>query len=423
MFLFIALYVILVIIRPQDYPALVDSMPFPLMPSMLALGLLGWLISTRKRFDAPQYLLLLLFLLVVMLSKVVNGWPGGAIEQLGQFGPVVVAYVLLANATTTLVQVRRMMAVFALCATVLALHGVQQVMTGVSWTGVEFSQGSRIQYVGIFNDPNDLGLLFVMCLPMAGYLSGRGGMLGLRRLFWLAVAALLVYAIVLTDSRGTMLAAALVVGLYVWRRFNLFAAATVGAIGLAVLMAIPSRLQEIDASESSAAGRVDAWYEGFLMFFSRPILGIGAGNFADYNTITAHNSFVLVLAETGIVGFTLWFAFVGYGFLMMGAVLRYRPELADAAAERAWRDERAIAATLLLAQSGFFFAAFFLSRSYVVLLYLLAALALGYYSGACDRYPGLPRFHLSEDFWRWGVRALLAVIGLYVLVRILLVTA
>ena len=159
------------------------------------------------------------------------------------------------------------------------------------------------------------------------------------------------------------------------------------------------------------------------MFFSRPILGIGAGNFADYNVITAHNSFVLVLAETGIVGFTLWFAFVGYGFLMMGALLRYRPELADAAAQRAWRDERAIAATLLLAQSGFFFAAFFLSRSYVVLLYLLAALVLGYYSGACDRYPGLPRFHLSEDFWRWGVRALIAVVGLYVLVRVLLVTA
>jgi hypothetical protein len=57
------------------------------------------------------------------------------------------------------------------------------LLLGVGWTGMGMIQDGRIQYVGIFNDPNDLALLFVMVLPMALYLSSRGGWFGLKRLF------------------------------------------------------------------------------------------------------------------------------------------------------------------------------------------------------------------------------------------------
>ena len=420
MFLLILLYIVLTLVRPQDYPELVDAFAFPLMPSLLALALLAWLFSPNKRLDAPQYPLLATFLLAMMLSVAANGWWGGAVDQFTRFAPVVIAFVLVANAVTSVARVRIVMAVLAGCAAVLALHGVEQAKVGVGWTGMTLSQSTRIQYVGIFEDPNDLGMLFVTCLPLAAYLSSRGGLAGLRRLFWLAVLGLLAYGIVLTDSRGSLLAAAAVLGVYAWLRFGKFAAALCGAAGVAVMVSIPSRLQQIDAAESSAAGRVDAWYQGFQMFLSNPLFGIGAGGFDDHHYLTAHNSFVLVLAETGIVGFTIWLAFVGYGFLMTVAVLRHRPELADAAAAAAWKEERALAMALMLAQLGFYFCAFFLSRSYVVLLYLLAALVLGYYTGARQRHPALPAFGLGADLWRWGVRSALAVVALYLVTRILL---
>ena len=44
------------------------------------------------------------------------------------------------------------------------------------------------------------------------------------------------------------------------------------------------------------------------MFKSAPVFGIGFNGFTDQYEITAHNSFVLCLAELGILGSTLWMA-------------------------------------------------------------------------------------------------------------------
>jgi putative inorganic carbon (HCO3(-)) transporter len=421
-FLFIQLYLILVLIRPQDYPQWADAISIPVLPTVLAIALVSWLLSRGKSLSAPQYPLLAAFLVVLMLSKAVNGWFGGMLEQLQLFGPILVAFLLLAHATTTVRRVTITMTVFALCAAVLAVHGIEQAQLGVGWTGETLSQGTRIQYVGIFNDPNDLGLLFVICTPMAFYLSSRGGLLGLRRLFWLAVAAALLWGIFLTNSRGAFVAVALLVAVYVWRRRGLFSAAVLGSCFLVAMMMLPSRMQELDVDEESAFGRIDAWYEGLQMFSGHPIFGVGAGNFTEINPLTAHNSFVLVLAETGIIGYTLWFIFVCYGFRMTMAVLRHEPEPADADTP-AWKTERSLATTLLVAQAGFYAAAFFLSRSYVILLYLLTALVLGWYTGARERWPTLPNFELSRDLIRWPLLTLASVVALYVIVKLLMMTA
>ena len=171
MFFFLLVYLILVLIRPQDYPAVAESPGPPLQSIALVLAAGLWVFSQRKSFNQPQYLLIPIFLFIAMVSKVVNGWAGGALFVFFVFAPVLLAYVLLANAVDTRKRMQVTMGVFIVCASVLAVHGIDQASTGIGWTGVELSQGTRIQYVGIFNDPNDLGLLFVMCLPMAFYLS------------------------------------------------------------------------------------------------------------------------------------------------------------------------------------------------------------------------------------------------------------
>jgi hypothetical protein len=200
-------------------------------------------------------------------------------------------------------------------------------------------------------------------------------------------------------------------------------AGMLGVAGLAAKKLLSSRMDELDAGEESAAGRVDAWYSGLEMFRENPLFGVGPGNFTEYNELTAHNSFVLVLAETGFVGFVLWLAFVSYGFLMMLKIVRHqRPKDADPAVEAAWTTERQMALALLLSLCGMFAAAFFLSRSYMVVLYLIAALVAGHYVGARRRWPELPAYRLSEGGWRWVPAGACSVFALFVLVAVLLRT-
>ncbi|KRF02131.1 O-antigen polymerase [Frateuria sp. Soil773] len=423
MFPLILLYLVLTIVRPQDYlPGLAGV---PLLPAVLGLAFACWLGAGARRLAAPQFLILPAFLLVLMLSQATNGWTGGALDQLAKFGPAVAAFFVLAACCTSARRVVVTMAVFVLCSMVLAVHGVEQARTGMGWTGVPIGDDGRIQYVGIFNDPNDLGLLFAATVPMAVFLGARSH--GAARLFWRAGALLLLYGTYLTNSRGAMLAVLVVAGVYVWHRRGALAAGTLGVAGLACMKLLSSRMQELDAGEESASGRVDAWYSGLHMFSSHPLFGVGAGNFTEYNELTAHNSFVLVLAETGFVGFMLWLAFVGYSFWMMLALLRHAPAPGPEQAQEspqaaAWREDRAIALALLLSLCGLFAAAFFLSRSYMIVLYLLTAVVAGHYIGAQQRHPALPSFRLSADWWRWVPATVGGIAGLYVLVAVLLRT-
>lgn len=445
MFLAVLVYLVLVLIRPQDYPALVDSISLPLLPIALVIAAIAWLFSVRKRFDAPQFPLLLLFFVVMMASNAANGWFGGALVQFNKFAPVVLAFIVFANVIHDRRRMIVTMAVFAFCAAVLALHGIEQSKLGVGWTGIGMSQETRIQYVGIFNDPNDLGLLFVTCLPMAFYLASRGGV---ARILWWAVIVALCYGIFLTNSRGTLVATLGLLGIYLaWRRGPVMGG-IMGAVALVALMAMPSRMNELDVTEDSAMGRVESWYEGLQMFRENPVLGVGADLYSDHYPLTAHNSFVLVLAETGIIGFTIWLAFVGYCFRMMLVAIRTPPHhladgpesggahedggngseaaFADAGPEfeaevADWHEDHAIALTLLLSLCGFFIAAFFLSRSYIVVLYLLAALVVAHYTAMRSRNRELPAFGLHNDLLRWPIVSVAGVVGLYVMVKVLLV--
>jgi O-antigen ligase len=217
---------------------------------------------------------------------------------------------------------------------------------------------------------------------------------------------------------------------YVWQKRGLVTAGVLAVGALAGLMAMPSRMQELDSSEASAAGRIDSWYEGIQMFISDPLFGVGAGGYTDVNPLTAHNSFVLVLAEMGIIGFTIWLAIAGYSFRMTLQVLKrgdevmddVPAEVPDEVVVAGWRDDRALTLTLLLSLVGYFVSAFFLSRSYVIILYLLVALIVANYVRMRETYPSLPAYSLDKDLVRWPVYAVLWVIGLYIMVKVLLAT-
>ncbi len=59
-------------------------------------------------------------------------------------------------------------------------------------------------------------------------------------------------------------------------------------------------------------GRVAAWITGLEIFKTHPLLGVGINQFGDYNETgnTAHNSYVLCLAEIGLVGYVCWMGMI-----------------------------------------------------------------------------------------------------------------
>ncbi len=423
MMLFLLIWLALVLIRPQEWPQFAD-LGIPILPIAMLASLAAWALGREKRpFDQPAYVLFPAFIVVGMLSMVFNGWAGGALTRFLEFLPSLIAMVLVAQASHSPKNLARIMVVVCLCALVLAIHGIEQAKLGEGWTGMPTVQDGRIQYVGIFSDPNDLAMLFVMAIPMTLLLAGRGGMLGLRRLFWWLLAGILLYGVYLTDSRGAFLAVMAMAGVWIWRKRGLIVAGTLGAAGMAVLMMLPTRMQELDASESSAYGRIETWYDGIQMFISYPIFGVGVNNFTDHTYLTAHNSFVLVLAETGIVGYTVWLALVVYCVLMPIMVLRLPADLGNDEYQPLWTQERKVAMTLLIAQVGFFACAFFLSRSYIILLYILVGMVTGWYSGARERWGGLPELSVQRDWFKWCVAAVASTIGLWLLVKVLFVLA
>jgi O-antigen ligase len=209
------------------------------------------------------------------------------------------------------------------------------------------------------------------------------------------------------------------------RRLGRVATVVIAAIALPALFAA-TRLAAMSADEESAAGRVDAWYTALQLFIWRPIRGVGLGLFTEHNALTAHNSWLLVLAELGLFGYIAWFSLVGFSVQQMYVVGHYvAPPTAGpvARAPKPVTEPRvqSLGLTLFYTSVGVLVCAFFLSRSYALLLFLYWGLCTGVYNGARARLPGMAAVGSPEFGKHWVIAAVASIPFFFVLVRVLLV--
>jgi len=321
MFYFLVLlYTVVLLLRPQEFMGGLQGLPLLQVTLLGGMGL--WLSVPHKGWEMPQFKLVGPFLLIAAFGMGLNGWWGGGVLLVQNVLPSILTAVLLSGGVRSLSQLRGYLSLVIGIACVIVLHGYLQLKTGTGWTGSHPIEG-RITYSGIFDDPNDLGLLLVIAIAAVTYLFGQTRQGGYRLLLALALGWLL-YGVMLTNSRGTMLAVLTVFMLQLWKSLGKKTLIVVGALALVMLL-VGSRLSQMDPEEESAAGRIEAWIEGISMLRHNPLFGVGYGSFGDYNLLTTHNTLVLAFAELGLLGYVVWLAFIGYsGYMLYWVTYRAR---------------------------------------------------------------------------------------------------
>jgi len=268
--------------------------------------------------NSVQTYLLVAFIAAIALSQVAHGWLGGVVESWRLFLPsAAVFFFIVVNVTTvrrlkiaalTAVGACLIVTVEALCGYYAGYHGETFVLlTNISSPEDNvIGQLARIRGAGFLSDPNDFAQILLIVLPLA-FIAWQRGRAVTNFFVVLVPTALLLWTTYLTHSRGGLIALAAVALMAARKKLGTTASTALAAVFILGMLALDFTGGR-GISAADGADRLEAWANGLEMFKSAPLFGIGFNGFTDLYEITAHNSFVLCLAELGLLGSTLWVA-------------------------------------------------------------------------------------------------------------------
>jgi O-antigen ligase len=171
----------------------------------------------------------------------------------------------------------------------------------------------------------DLALILMLGLPMAMHLFfvAKNDLQGvLQKAVNLLFIPLSIFTIILTGSR-TSLIAVIPFGVFILGTQQvkigqkIFVLITLFVAVMFFFPLIPQsvigRLGTIGNSigEGDLGGRANLWRVGLAALADHPILGIGGGAMEHTIGAAVHNTFISVIAETGFIGFVLFFSILG----------------------------------------------------------------------------------------------------------------
>jgi len=253
--------------------------------------------------------------------------------------------------------------------------------------------GSSDRLAGTIGDANELAAVLVVGLVLSFTLSAMARHAPAWRLAALVAGLLCGFSIFLTLSRGGLVAlgAALLTAIVFGGRWRGLAVAVALAIafttvGYFATVASPAARARVTTAKGGA-GRSDLWKVGFRMVQAHPVRGVGAGNFrvssvhyllqpgairrTDFivdRPLVAHNTFLQVLAELGVVGLALFVTIVSFAVRCLVRAARAFAGQGDVRMEL-------LARGTLIALVGLLAAYVFISEEYSKQLWLLLGLA------------------------------------------------
>jgi O-antigen ligase len=380
------------------------------VPLILAAPLAYDLLLRRQKIVlTPAMPWIALFLIAELLSTITARDASDAASSLSTFASEGIGlYLLVTNTVRSTDLLRAIVWTLLLVGAFLgALSFYQQItetygnayfgfaQTDAAATGVTETGIARL--AGPIGEKNRYAQIMLMLVPL-GVLQFSGERNRWLKLAALACAGLAAIATALTFSRGAALAAGIIlVAMLLLRYIRLsHLVVSLALIGV-VLVAVPeygarvSSLTDLgalfsdepagSATDNSLLSRATENLTALQVFADHPILGVGPGQFPNYYRDyadeigvsvraadrEAHNLYLGIAAETGIVGLTAFLGAIVATFVQLARAraraLTIRPDLA------------AMAAGFMLALVGYLASGLFLHLSYARYYWLMLALA------------------------------------------------
>jgi O-antigen ligase len=344
--------------------------------------------DTRKDFVAahPTFTyVLVLFIGWVALSLTWGEAASEGTTPLMRYALNLILFLIVYTAVRTSRQAVWALGAYVLGASLAAGYGVLNPPDNVAYYDI-----SRVS--GTVGDPNELASALVGGTVLAAALGLVLRRTPLLRMLAFAASALCLAGIFLTLSRGGLVALLFALGaaVLVGGRWRLVAVALAAVIGLSGYLYFgyfaghdaAARITKVQGG----TGRTDIWKVGWRMVQAHPVRGVGAGNFqtASIHYLlkpgsierdefivdtpkVAHNTYLQVLAELGIVGAALFLAIIGFSLLCTLKAARIFERLGDTSLE-------ILSRALLVALCGVLAADFFISQQFSKQLWLLIGL-------------------------------------------------
>ncbi len=303
----------------------------PTLVVVLLLTIMLFMQSKRLRSfkEEPAFAAILALLGYLVISLPLVEWPGSVINNnLPTFVKAIVFLFFTAYIVDTRERLKIFVFVFVSCQIFrvfepLFLH----VTTGYWGSATYIGDGEFAGRLGgapsdIIN-PNELGFVIVTIVPYIHYLMfSRGKLLSI--IYFMILAALL-YALILTMSRGAMIAL-LVVGFMVFRKSDQKILLVLAMIGIMIAAWASmtdlqkDRYMSLVSSDTVGAATLQGRMRGAMnelkLALERPIVGHGLGTTkeAKYNsyggTHASHNMYAELVIEIGLIGAILFFRYM-----------------------------------------------------------------------------------------------------------------
>jgi O-antigen ligase len=393
-FFLLCIYTSLVFIRPHEWP--VFETEIPILRSVLISAFVFYMFSLRPKAWNVQCGLLVLLMFSMLLSELRSGRIFSDLEYVqGWLISSVLPFVLYLGFLSSYNRQKWVLFISVAACMVMVHQANSQLNSsiGEGWaeTLVYRTDGGReekqVRYIGIFNDPNDMGMFLVMHIPIVVFFIVTAGK-RIVKAFYLTILALLVTGIIWTGSRGSLIGLLAVLSSFFYIKYGKVKSMILGGLTVPLIL-IAAGFRSISKADESALHRLIAWNEGLNMWGHRPFVGFGKGRFLEYHGKTAHNSFVLIMGELGTFGYVLWVMFIYLIFYYARQVLKLDVSRAHDLA--VMKKERVLAQYLMISLIGFCTTAFFISRSYILFFYVFAAMVAASYVRVSGVHPDLEK--------------------------------
>lgn len=363
--------------------------PSPLTASLaliVALATLAFFIPTQLSLEGtltarpPEVNLVLLFCLTGLLSIPLALNRAIAWQEFnGTFIRCIVMFIVIVNVVRTKARLKGLLLLALAAGVWLSVEAVNDYRLGLM-TVEGYRVGGRGG--GIFGNSNDMALFLVTIVPIAIalLLSSRGLA---RKILFAAAALLMVFAIVLTYSRGGFIGLLVALTFFAWKagRRRRLGIVIAGFLIVALFMAaVPSyalRLASIlipslDPVGSSGA-RSGELLRSLVVAIRHPIFGIGMGNYApemSHRGLVTHNSYTQVAAEMGVAALLCYTLFIVTPLRKLGQIAR------QAFGAKADSDFYYLSLGLQASLIGYLVCSFFASVAYLWYAYYLIGYAV-----------------------------------------------